>query len=118
MKRLLLLFLIVSSIGCAGQPQKGIDIISPISQIPPSTVEEGTLANERLASDATSALSSVLSKSLSDQDVLKFVIQSPVGSTGWAAWRELWVIKDSESSFIMTFSEDGEGGAFFEITKR
>ncbi|MEM6484503.1 MAG: hypothetical protein AAF662_05905 [Pseudomonadota bacterium] len=67
---------------------------------------------------ATSTLSAMLSRPVAESDVLMFVIQKPVGSTGWLAWREMWILKDDGPSFIMTFSEDGAGGAFFEISQR
>lgn len=93
--------------------------LKPISQIKPSVAKEGTLANEKLISDATAGLEEVTRTSLKTSEVLKFVIQQPVGEVGSRAWRELWIVKtpDSETQFLLTFKEAGLGAANFEITK-
>ena len=51
--------------------------------------------------------------------VTKFVIQQPVGMPGRKAWREMWIydIEGANQPFILTFREDGQGSANFEIKK-
>jgi len=90
--------------------------LPPLSSVRPSNVGEGTLANPVLAQDASLAIRKVAG---GNKKVVKFVIQQPVGMPGKKAWREMWV-HDPEGTpkqFIMTFREDGQGSADFEIQK-
>jgi outer membrane protein assembly factor BamE (lipoprotein component of BamABCDE complex) len=97
---------------------KSTEKLDPISQIKPSVANEGTLANARLIADAKVGLEQTLGNAIEDTDLLKFVIQQPVGKAGSRSWREMWIVKTSEneSQFIMTFKEEGLGAADFEIT--
>ena len=54
---------------------------------------------------------------IDDSELLKFVIQQPVGETGSRSWREVWVIKKTNDAtqFLITFKEVGLGAADFEI---
>ena len=107
----LILFVLLIT-GC-----KATDELEPISKIKPSVASEGTLANQTLIADVTSALEIKLGSNIEDGDILKFVIQQPVGQVGSRAWREMWIVKSSEGGkqFIMTFRESGLGAADFEI---
>lgn len=98
---------------CAPSDPSGLP---PISSIPPTTTKEGSLANKALTQDATQAIRKVTGSSGA---LVKFVIQQPVGPVGKKAWREVWVHepKGLEQSFILTFREDGQGSADFEIEK-
>ncbi|MEM9282168.1 MAG: hypothetical protein AAGA96_10095 [Verrucomicrobiota bacterium] len=89
-------------------------------QLPPlSTVntvaKEGTLADHVLAKDASLAIRKIMGGG--SQRVIKFVLQQPVGSPGNMAWREMWVYdpEGTKKAFVMTFREDGQGSADFEI---
>ena len=95
--------------------------LRPVSSIPPSVSKEGTIANPKLVEDATNALLSGLHIPESERstiNLLKFVIQQPVGPSGKKAWREMWIVmKDGKAGgqFILTFQEDGNGSADFRI---
>jgi len=86
--------------------------LPPLSSVRPSNVGEGTLANPVLAQDASLAIRKVAGGN-------KRVIQQPVGMPGKKAWREMWVYdpEGTPKQFIMTFREDGQGSADFEIQK-
>ena len=99
------------------QEKSGLELLPPISQIPASTAEQGTLANSVLVRDTVAGLEQVMSWTLEETDFLKFVIQEPVGPPGRRAWRELWIKRKQNFRFIITFSEDGLGGADFEIRR-
>jgi len=96
-------------VGCAPSNE-----LAPISQIPAGVATQGSLANDQLTSDAEAGLSQIVPNY---DKLTKFVIQRPVGTKGSMAWRELWMVdvNGQSSSFIITFREDGQGGAFFEI---
>lgn len=87
------------------------------SQIKPGVEKEGTLANTKLISDAKAALELVVGSAINNSELLKFVIQQPVGEAGSRSWREMWVVKTSENTaqYLMTFTESGLGAAYFEI---
>lgn len=90
--------------------------LPPVSSIRASAVEEGTLTNHALAQDASLAIRKAMGGR--NAPITKFVIQKPVGAPGRKAWREFWVYDiDSKSprEFIMTFREDGQGSANFQI---
>jgi len=89
--------------------------LAPISSIR-TTAREGTLTNPVLAQDASLAIRKIMK---GNARVIKFVIQQPVGATGNKAWRELWVYEPEgrQQKFILTFREDGQGSANFEIQK-
>lgn len=91
--------------------------LPPVSSIRPRTVAEGTLANPALANDASLAIRKIVG---GNKPVTKFVMQDPVGLPGRKAWREMWIydIDGAHKAFIMTFREDGQGSANFEIQKR
>lgn len=97
--------------GCATSNE-----LPPISEIEPSTAQEGSLANEKLIADTTAGLQSSAGVP-ANATILKFVIQEPVGKPGSRAWRELWVVDPNTSTrqYIITFREDGLGAADFEI---
>ena len=91
--------------------------LPPVSSIPPSVLVEGTIANDKLVFDVTSALSQHLGKEyhLEDKKFFKFVIQQPVGNKGKMQWRELWWIMDpnnGDERYIITFKETGNGTDF------
>jgi hypothetical protein len=96
---------------------KSTDQLKPISQITPGIAKEGTLANMKLISDATIGLEGILGRNIGESELLKFVIQQPVGQTGSRSWREMWIVKSPESKteFMITFKEAGLGAAGFEI---
>lgn len=100
-------------VGCATSNQ-----LPPLSQMPQSVVSEGSLANAKLINDATAAL--IKARYIQPNDkIVKFVMQQPRGSAGQKVWRELWVTnpKGNASRFIITFKEDGQNAADFEIQK-
>jgi outer membrane protein assembly factor BamE (lipoprotein component of BamABCDE complex) len=107
---LFLSFLLLS--GC-----KSTEKLTPVSQIKPGVSKEGSLANERLISDATAGLEKIIGRSVDDAELLKFVIQQPVGKTGARSWTEMWIVKspESQTQFLMTFKEVGLSAADFEI---
>lgn len=93
--------------------------LKPISQIKPSVASEGSLANEKLISDAAAGLEQRIGTPIESSEVLKFVIQQPVGDVGSRSWREMWIVKTPEGNnqFLLTFKEAGLGAADFEITQ-
>ena len=100
-------------LGCATSNE-----LPPISQIKPSTAEEGSLANSKLIADTIAGL--IESANIqADAKIIKFVIQQPLGSAGQRAWREMWIVNpDSKPmQFIITFREAGLNAADFEIQK-
>ena len=99
--------------GCAASNQ-----LPPLSKMPQSVVSEGSLANAKLINDATAALIKAGYAQPSSQ-IVKFVMQQPKGSAGQRAWREMWVVnpKGDSERFVITFTEDGQNAADFEIQK-
>jgi hypothetical protein len=93
--------------------------LEPVSKIKPGVAKEGSLANQKLISDATANLQDLIGKPIESSDVLKFVIQQPVGEVGSRSWREMWLLKtpNNETQFLLTFKEAGSGAADFEITQ-
>ena len=93
--------------------------LKPVSQIKPGVAQEGSLANTKLIGDTTNALMNLPNnyRISPDAQILKFVIQQPVGSVGERTWREMWVAKNSDSSksYIITFTEKGLGAADYAI---
>jgi len=115
MKYLLVLSVALTLIaGC-----KSTDELKPVGQIKSGVAAEGTLANQQLIADAKRGLEELIGKPIKESELLKFVIQQPVGNAGSRSWREMWVLKtaEEESQFIMTFKEAGMGAADFEIKK-
>ena len=96
---------------------KSTEKLTPVSQIKPGVAKEGTLANDKLISDAKTGLEQVVGSVINDSELLKFVIQQPVGEVGSRSWREIWIIKTSEntSQYLMTFTESGLNAADFVI---
>ncbi len=90
--------------------------LPPFSSVRPGVAKEGTLTNPVLAQDASLAIRKVAG---GNKRVIKFVVQQPVGQPGRKAWREIWVYdpKGATKQFIMTFREDGQGSADFQIQK-
>ena len=86
---------------------------------PLSTVEivakEGTLANSVLAKDTSLAIRKLNGDR--SAKVIKFVLQQPKGAIGRQAWREMWIYdpEGTRRSYVITFREDGQGSADFEI---
>jgi len=93
--------------------------LTPVSKIKPGVAKEGTLANAKLISDAKAGLEKVVGGTINDSELLKFVIQQPVGEVGSRSWREKWIIKKTNEAtqFLITFKEVGLGAADFEIKK-
>lgn len=96
--------------------------LPPISKIKPTASKEGSLANQKLKSDALAGCLEVMkSRGYTQESLpspLAFVIQKPVGKTGSKAWREMWIFNNiniDDNNLIMTFREDGQGSASFEI---
>lgn len=91
--------------------------LPPISSIPPGAASEGTLANHVLAQDASLAVRKLAG---GNKRVTKFVVQKPVGKPGKKAWRELWIfdLEGKPQRFMMTFRENGEGSADFDIQRQ
>jgi hypothetical protein len=100
-------------VGCATSNQ-----LPALSQMPSSVVSEGSLANEKLTTDTTAALIKA-GYAQPNTQIVKFVMQQPQGAVGQRAWRELWVTspKDNSMRFVITFTEDGQNAADFEIQK-
>lgn len=98
---------------------KSTEGLAPVSQIKPGVAKEGTLANVKLISDAKAGLEKVVGTTVNDSELLKFVIQQPVGEVGSRSWREMWIVNKSNEStqFLITFKEVGLGAADFEIQK-
>jgi outer membrane protein assembly factor BamE (lipoprotein component of BamABCDE complex) len=96
---------------------KSTEKLTPVSQIKPGVAKEGTLANAKLISDAKTGLENVFGSKIKDSELLKFVIQQPVGEAGSRSWREMWIVKTPEDTtqYMMTFTESGLGAADFEI---
>jgi hypothetical protein len=88
--------------------------LGPVFSIPAGTVKEGTLANQTLGQDASSAIRAAMK---GNGDFAKFVVQQPVGAEGMKAWREVWVYEPQgvAQQFIITFQEDGQGSTDFEV---
>ena len=113
MKYLLVLTIFLTLLtGC-----KSTGELKPVSQIAPGVAKEGSLANEKLIADAKASLETLIGGPIDDAELLKFVIQQPVGDTGSRAWREMWIVKteQNESQYIMTFKESGLNAVDFEI---
>ena len=100
-------------LGCATSNQ-----LPALSQMPASVVSEGSLANEKLTADVTAALIKA-GYAQPNSQIVKFVMQQPQGAVGQRAWRELWVTspQDNSTQFVITFTEDGQNAADFEIQK-
>jgi hypothetical protein len=90
--------------------------LPPLSSVRPTVAGEGTLANPALAQDASLAIRKLMG---GNKRVIKFVIQQPVGQPGRKAWREMWVYDPdgAKKQLVMTFREDGQGSADFQIQK-
>jgi hypothetical protein len=101
--------LLISSCSIPGE-------LPPLSSVRPGVAREGTLANPALAQDASLAIRKITG---GNKRVNKFVIQQPVGQPGRKAWREMWIydLEGANRPFIMTFREDGQGSADFQIQK-
>lgn len=84
-------------------------------------VSEGTLANEKLTSDTNVGLKKILggSEITPETNILKTVIQQPVGNPGVSVWREMWIITSpgADAKFVITFKETGAGGTVFQIKR-
>ena len=108
-----MIFTSVMLLGCVTSNQ-----LASLSQMPPSVVSEGSLANAKLINDATAALIKA-GYAQSNSQIAKFVMQQPRGSAGQRAWREMWVVNPTGNSarFVITFKEDGQNAADFEIQK-
>ncbi|UTV98298.1 hypothetical protein KDW99_13615 [Marinomonas rhizomae] len=91
--------------------------LTSVSQIKPGVAKEGSLANAKLISDATEGLEQLVGESIEAPNLLKFVIQQPVGETGSRSWREMWIVKkqNSQTQYLITFKEAGLGAADFQI---
>lgn len=109
---LLSLILAIVGVGCTTSEQG----LAPLSSVPPGVAKEGSLANPALAQDASLAIRKIMG---ANKRVIKFVIQQPVGSTGRKAWREMWVFDPERKAiqFILTFRENGQGSADFQIQR-
>ena len=96
---------------------KSTEKFTPVSQIKTGVAKEGTLANSKLVSDAKAGLEKMVGSAIKASELLKFVIQQPVGDIGSRSWREMWIVKTSEntSQYLMTFTESGLDAADFEI---
>jgi len=116
MKTLLIPTIIISLSLLLASCSSNTGELPPLSSVRPGNVAEGTLANPVLARDASLAIRKVTG---GNKKVIKFVIQKPVGMQGKKAWREMWIFdpKGASKQFIMTFREDGQGSADFEIQK-
>lgn len=115
MKHLLAIISILGLLaGCQSTKQ-----LQPVSQIKPDTVQEGSLANDKLIADTTNAIRKVAgAPSIShDTQILKFVIQRPVGDVGARSWREIWIVSphNNPAKYLITFKEAGLSGAKFDI---
>lgn len=75
------------------------------------------MANQTLTRDASLAIRKITG---GNKAITKFVMQDPVGRQGRKAWREMWIydVDGAHKPFIMTFREDGQGSAHFEIQTR
>jgi hypothetical protein len=96
---------------------KSTEGLSPVSKIKSGVAKEGSLANAKLILDAKAGLEKIVGATINDSELLKFVIQQPVGEVGSRSWREMWVINktDAASQYLITFKEVGLGAADFEI---
>jgi hypothetical protein len=96
---------------------KSTEGLAPVSKIKSGVAKEGSLANAKLILDAKAGLEKIVGATINDSELLKFVIQQPVGEVGSRSWREMWVIKktDAASQYLITFKEVGLGAADFEI---
>jgi hypothetical protein len=98
---------------------KATSELEPVSKVKPGVAKEGSLANQKLISDATAGLKKIVGGSINnpDTEILKFVIQQPVGEIGSRSWREMWIVKSPSNGaqFLITFKEAGTGAADFEI---
>lgn len=74
---------------------------------------EGSLGNEKLISDVTAGLIEKANVP-ADAQILKLVIQQPVGAPGERVWREVWVVNPETDPvrFLITFTETGSGVSF------
>jgi hypothetical protein len=115
MKPILALFILALFSASCSSSNNG-DPLPPISSIKPSVSREGSLANATLTKDASQAIRKAMGK---DAKFTKFVIQQPVGTVGKKAWREIWIYdpEAKQQHFLITFREDGQGSAGFEIEK-
>jgi len=107
---------IIALLSTSCSPSNNGDPLPPISSIKPSLSREGSLANATLTKDASQAIRKVMGR---EAKFAKFVIQQPVGPVGKKAWREIWIYEPEakQQHFLVTFREDGQGSAGFEIEK-
>ncbi|MCL1038915.1 YjgB family protein [Shewanella submarina] len=96
---------------------KSTEELKPISQIKPTISKEGSLANEKLILDVTVGLRELTGQPINSSELLKFIIQQPVGDIGSRSWREMWIVKqpDRDVQFLLTFKETGLDSASFEV---
>ena len=106
------LFLLIAALALSSCSSP--NLLPPVSSVRPGVAMEGTLANEQLVRDATTALHKIVGGT---EPFVKFVVQQPVGPSGKKAWREVWVynLKIRPKQFIITFQEDGKGSADYAI---
>jgi len=92
------------------------DTLPPLSSVRAGVAKEGSLANTALTRDASLAIRKLTG---GNKQIIKFVVQQPVGQPGHKAWREVWVYDPERAGikFIMTFRENGQGSADFEIKR-
>jgi hypothetical protein len=115
MKCILALSILALLSASCSSPNNG-DPLPPVSSIKPNVSREGSLANPALTKDATQAIRKAVGGNAA---IMKFVIQQPRGPVGKKAWREIWMYDPGgkDQHFLMTFREDGQGSAGFEIEK-
>ena len=109
---ILIIAAIVAS-GCASRNSR---------PLPPGVIREGSLANQKLMTDAaTAATDSLKAKGyvINPKGVPfnQYVVTMPTGAPGSRKWTERWVflVENKLWPFTIHFQEDGSGAAHFVI---
>ncbi len=101
--KLILVISILLVSGC-----KATNEHEPVSRVKPGVAKEGSLANQKLITDATASLEKIVGETINDSNtkILKFAIQQPVGEVGSRSWKEMWIVKtpDSDQRFLITIT--------------
>ena len=89
------------------------------SNLPPGTIQKGSLSNQQLIKDAMVGVSQkmVVLGCNKPESYEPYIISMPQGHVGSRFWKELWVVKgcNSHYSIHITFSEDGPYAANYTV---
>ncbi|CAN0561845.1 unnamed protein product [Ectocarpus sp. 12 AP-2014] len=94
---------------------------SPIAaqSLPAGAIQEGTLSNQQLISDAMLGVAAKVTTLGCDtpESFQPYVLAMPQGSEGSRYWREMWLVQGCNAEFPVEirFSEAGMGAANYTI---